>query len=188
MSIVVLSDELLLGSGNERRCYVHPNDTSLCIKVNHPNVIHRSQNKIEEYYFLKLKKRSVPFTYIPEFYGASETNLGRGLVFERVQNSDGSPSAHLIDLLKDNTITKAEATSMLNQLYQYLIRFGISLGDINADQIVVRQNDHQLTPIIIDGIGTRRFGLKLILLANFPFLARRKVKKNWPVLLKKLSL
>ena len=32
--MIVLSEDLLLGEGNERKCYVHPESVELCVKVN----------------------------------------------------------------------------------------------------------------------------------------------------------
>ncbi len=52
-----LRESDLLGVGNERLCFVHPDVEERCVKVNKPGVVHRSQNKIEKYYFEKLKKK-----------------------------------------------------------------------------------------------------------------------------------
>lgn len=188
MHTLDLSKATLLGSGNERMCYLHPEKDECCIKVNRPGVVHRSQNKIELYYFNKLASRNIPFTHLPKFYGTVETEQGTGLVFERIRNSDMSPSQRLDVAIEEELISKEESYTIVNDLFEYCYLHGICIGDINADQILLKNNDGKLTPIIIDGLGTRRYGLKLFLIANFKFIARRKLKKSWPTLLRKLNL
>lgn len=188
MTKLNLSDENLLGSGNERLCYIYPQKKELCVKVNRPGVIHRSQNKIEYYYFNKLIKKNIPFTHIPNFYGKIETNFGSGLVFERIINSDQKNSERLDMALKTHSIDKKHAESILKELYSYFYRYGICIGDINTNQILLKNIKGKIIPIVIDGLGTRRYGIKLFLLSNFKFLARRKLKKSWSILLKELNL
>ncbi len=188
MDVLDLSTAQKLGSGNERICFIYPGKDNLCVKVNRPGIIHRSQNKIEYYYFTKLQSRKVPFTHIPEFYGKIETNLGVGLVFERIKKSVNIATERLDLAIEKKTITKSEAQELLSTLYNYLYINGIYVGDLNKDQILLKSIDGSVIPVIIDGLGTRRYGLKLFLISNFRFLARRKLKKSWPTLIKKLTL
>ncbi|WP_025675327.1 YrbL family protein [Salinivibrio socompensis] len=67
----------------------------------------------------------------------------------------------------------------MSDLFLFFYKYGIYLGDINSDQILIKKNRDKITPIVIDGLGTRRYGLKLIIISNFTVLARRKLVKKW---------
>ena len=188
MSTIDLSSATLLGSGNERRCYVHPFDKTKCIKVNKPNVVYRSQNKIEFYYINKLLRRKVPFTHLPAFYGKVSTNLGIGLIYERITNPDGTPALQLNEMLNNGEISKQDAAILLDNLKKYCLKYAICVSDINEDQILIKKQDDNFCPVIIDGIGTRRYGFKLFAVANILYFARRKTIQKWPLLLKKLNI
>ncbi|WP_025738987.1 YrbL family protein [Salinivibrio socompensis] len=174
-----LRESDLLGVGNERLCFVHPDVEERCVKVNKPGVVHRSQNKIEKYYFEKLKRKKVPFYHIPEYYGDVDTDYGPGLVFERVRDFDGHPSIRLDHAFKCKKISENDIIRIMSDLFLFFYKYGIYLGDINSDQILIKKDRDKITPIVIDGLGTRRYGLKLIIISNFTVLARRKLVKKW---------
>lgn len=183
-----LEKSRLLGEGNERQCFSFPNKDNLCIKINKKNIVHRNQNTLELTYLRSLLKRKVPFTYIAKLYGSVETNRGKGLVYERVQNFDGTPSVTITDAIKNNIISKTTLDNLLKDVFNYLIDNWISLGDINEDQMLLKIDENSnYKLIIIDGLGTRRSGIKLFLVMISPFLARRKTKKGWNKLLNKIA-
>ena len=186
--VVTLTDNQLLGAGNERLCFVHPHDNTRCIKVTRPGVTHRSQNAIEQQYFEYLNEQATPFTYLPEYYGVVQTNYGLGLVFERILDDNNQPSQRLDALINNNEISNSCAAEAVDELQEYLLKYGIMLGDINSDQILMRRENRTLKPIIIDGIGPRHLGFKSFVYTRVTFLARYKLKKNWPILLEGLGL
>lgn len=188
MNKLDLSKSAILGYGNERICYSHPTIDARCVKVNRPGITHRYQNKIEYYYFRRLLAREVPFTYLPTFYGKVNTNFGIGLVFERVKNEDGSDAIKFVQAIEQGDISKEKAYDILNTLYDYCYEYGICIGDLNQDQILLKYIDNKPIPMIIDGIGTRRLGPKLILMSYSKFFSRRKLKKSYATLLRKLQL
>lgn len=179
-SEVVLKESDFIGKGNERACYSNPLDADTCIKV--VNTKHRSQNRIEKYYYSKLKKRNNISPFISEYYGEIETNLGIGLVFEKVTDEDGQSSKSIYALLKSNQISVSEAKKILQTVFNDLYDNAILLGDATKDQILLQKKNGTYLPKIIDGLGTRRFGLKLFLVSNFKSIARRKLKKRWKTL------
>lgn len=178
---IVLTKELLIGEGNERACYIHPHDQNLCVKIT--KNAHREQNKIEYYYFSQLKRKKVPFEQITEFYGKVTTNLGDGLVFERVLNSDKTPSMRLDLAIKNNFLSKEEAFKLLTNLKNYAIQYNIYIGDRNVDQILLQEINGSKRLKIIDGIGTRRYGFKLYLLVHCPYYVKVKNKTRWTSIL-----
>lgn len=188
MPLITLEHARLLGSGNERLCFVHPENERLCIKVTKPGVTHRSQNAIEQQYFEYLKEQATPFTYLPEYYGVVQTNYGPGLVFERILDDNNQPSQRLDALIKNHEISNSCAAEAVEELQEYLLKYGIMLGDINPDQILMRREKRTLKPVIIDGVGPRHLGFKSFVYTRVTPLARYKLKKNWPILVEGLGL
>lgn len=177
---VFLKKQDLIGQGNERSCFTNPLNKNTCVKVIRTK--HRSQNKIEKYYYTKLKKRNNLSPYISEYYGEINTNLGKGLVFERILDSNGCSSESLYTLMKNNAISLNEAKKILKTVFEDLYLNAIVIGDATKDQILLKKTDSGYTPKIIDGLGTRRYGIKLFLMSNIKSFARRKLKKSWKTL------
>ncbi|WP_165312554.1 YrbL family protein [Vibrio ziniensis] len=180
---IQIDEKLKIGQGNERMCVIHPEDAAKCIKVNIPGVIHRSQNKIENYYLSSLKRRSVPFTHIAKFYGTVETDQGQGLVFKRIVDFDGTPSIRFDKAIEQQIICSQQAKSLLDELNQYLLEHAIYIGDCNKDQILLQRTESGYLLKVIDGLGSRNYGWKLMLLSNIKWYARKKIKAKWPRIL-----
>ena len=81
----------LIGSGNERDCFIHPDNPKYCVKVTKPGVVGRRQNEIDMAYFEVLKRRNISSPHIPACHGWVETNRGKGIVVERICRPDLSP-------------------------------------------------------------------------------------------------
>lgn len=180
MTLLFIDEKKILGMGNERVCFIHPNDETKCIKVNQPGIVHRSQNKIEEYYFSKLKQRNVHFDHLAEYYGKIETDWGTGLVFERILDDDGSPSVRFSYAIEHNLIDPKQVETLLRQLKNYLITNAIYIGDCNKDQLLLQKTGNGMKLKVIDGVGTRNFDLKLKLINKFQCYARYKMSAKWP--------
>jgi hypothetical protein len=70
----------------------------------------------------------------------------------------------------------------LGTVFQDLYKNAILLGDVTKDQILLKKTENGYVPKIIDGLGTRRYGLKLFLVSNIKALARFKLVKRWKTL------
>ncbi|WP_394145853.1 YrbL family protein [Vibrio atypicus] len=189
-SSIDLSNANRIGTGNERICFEHPANPALCIKVYHPmeeilkhTKVVRQQNEMEQYYFQKLVERDVPFTFIPRCHGWIETSLGRGLVFDRVVDDSGSASQPLTAMLKQGTVSQSEAHDILKSVEAYLLQYSISICDVSPGHILMQEQNGQLTPKVIDGVGSRYNDWKLYLLTYVHFFARRKTKSLWQKLI-----
>ena len=184
--LLILQESDFIGKGNERACYTNPLNKNLCVKVQ--KRAHRSQNKIEKYYYEKLKTRKNLSPFISEFYGEVTTNMGDGLVFEKVTDDNGAASQSIYTLLKSKVISESEAKEILNTVFQDLYKNAILLGDVTKDQILLQKTEHGYTPKIIDGLGTRRYGLKLFLVSNIKSFARFKLISRWKTLESALNI
>ena len=83
--MIELDKEFLLAEGGERLVYIHPNDNNKVIKILKKGLNkHNFQNKLEFKYYNFLTKKNRDFSNITKCFGYVDTNLGKGLVFERV--------------------------------------------------------------------------------------------------------
>ena len=44
--MIILKDEDFVGKGNERACYIHPEDKNKAIKITYENIIEKRVNKL----------------------------------------------------------------------------------------------------------------------------------------------
>ncbi|WP_345975127.1 YrbL family protein [Sulfurimonas sp. HSL3-7] len=181
MSTLRLNESLLLGKGNERLCYVHPDDPSKIIKVPYKQLNARDQNRLEELYAAYLERKGVSFEHITRCYGSVDVEGKKGLVFDRVINSDGSVSRTFSDIIRQQVITPEQAKVLLDDLQAYLVENNILFVDVSLDNIMCRhEEDGSYRLIIVDGLGARRPGFKFWLYRHFPPYAAYKVKHQWP--------
>ena len=184
MKVLELKDELFIGKGNERICFLHPKDPKKVIKVKYNNINGRNQNIIEYRYYNHLKKNKVDFSHIAKFYGSVNTDKGEGLVFERIENYDNTSVLTLADAIKEKILEYHEVKALLNELYLNIKDNQIVFTDIGFDNIVCRKNeDKSWSLVIIDGLGTRHTGFKLWLSMNSTLYARYKVYRQFSKLL-----
>lgn len=188
MSLLFIDDKKVLGLGHERACFIHPTDETKCIKVSQKGIVHRNQNQIESYYFGILKRRSVPFTHLAEYYGEVHTDWGDGLVFERILDFDGQPSQRFDQAITSGVINQQQAINLLDNLKNYLLSHAVYIGDCNPDQLLLQRTKNGYCLKVIDGLGTRNFGLKLRLLSHILWYARYKIRAKWPTIQKNYRL
>lgn len=184
-SMLQLNDSLIIGKGSERWCYQHPKNPNLCIKVavHLPKPGRKPQSEREASYFGLLKRRSIPFTHLPDYLGTEETSLGLGYVFELIRSEDGSVAARLEDLFHELPATTLR--EMMLELQTYMLRYGVVPCDMSVRNMLVQTHQGQTRLMLVDGVGNRDF----IPLASYclPF-ARLKIARIWRKFSTKLNL
>ena len=173
-----LSRAQLLGSGNERLCYVHPEDPSKVIKVNRKGVKGREQNRIEAVYYRNLRWWEVSFHHLPKCRGWIETSEGKGLMFDRITNADGTAPATFDEALRLGAVTEQEGRQMLKALGAYLLENSILFADVALSNIIYRQSAEGGKLIIVDGLGSRHCGPKFWLYRNVRLLSRMRIRRQ----------
>lgn len=165
-----------IGSGNDRDCWRHPLDPSRCIKI--AKLEHeRPQNAIDLHYARYLAHRGIRSWHIPRVYGWVMTNHGRGLVFELIQDPDGSPSQPLLQAFKQGKISRARAVSMVDEGFAWLIAHHVILADYGPNNLLVQRHpDGSGHLVFVDGLGARDFGIKYWMYRTFAFKAVRKAR------------
>ena len=172
------SDPLIIGIGHHRTCYIHPRDTSKCIKVIHNPVKHAlNEVKREVGYYHYLARHLKDWRGIPRFYGTVETNLGRGFVYDRIIDFEGSPSLTM-DMrygADSNPNLSVEEVQLIDDLEKYLLDNAIVTMTLKPYNILChRISPTEVFPVICDNIGTAAF----IPIEIFcPWFARRRDKR-----------
>ncbi len=87
--MVSIDEKLYLAKGEERKCYIHPQDSSKIVKLEYSNATGRNQNDLDIYYHEYLARKKVSFKHMAKYYGVVNTNKGSGVVFERVVDYNG---------------------------------------------------------------------------------------------------
>jgi hypothetical protein len=177
---LILKDSSFLAKGGERDCYIHPEDKTKVIKIVHRQEKHNEQNKLEYKYFHFLKQKEIPLLHIPKCFGFISTNLGEGLVYERVMNYNAVPSVCFQKYLEKKVFSKEEELSLVNELKEYLFKYDILFIDVDLSNIFcqeVHEGEYRL--MIIDGLGARRLNWRFYLYLFSSLFTRYKIKKQW---------
>ncbi len=182
--MIELHEYLLLGQGNARYCYIHPEDSSKLIKVEKTRDAQKQQNTIDYIYYSYLKAQNVDLSSISTCYHWVETSIGAGLVFERIENFDNSPALTFEQAIIQRTISKETQEQLLNQLKSYLETNCILFVDVSLSNIMCKKvDDDQWQLIIVYGLGARRLKLQFWLQRRIKMYAHFKIRKQWNVLM-----
>jgi hypothetical protein len=162
-----------IGVGGHRTCYVHPERTELCVKVLHepwrqinrrlnapfrhirPRR-HYDENRSEYHELRKLQRKlgTAMTAHFPQVHGLVRTDVGEGLVVDRILDPDGQTSLTLKNYIwlygLDDACLRA-----LEAFWSFLIRHRVMVRDPMPHNLVVqKKGDGQLRVIMIDGFGS----------------------------------
>ena len=149
-----------------------------------PDSLDANRTECEKFEKLEKKlgnlKEKIP--YLVEFFGKVETDLGEGLVFEAIKNTDGSVAQSLLDASERGGYDKAKLLEALQGMNQSRDDATI-YNDVGKNNVVVQilNSDHESEPEykfwVIDGIQCRA----LIPITEYSesYARIRKAKKIW---------
>lgn len=176
--MIVLEPQYLIGKGLHRECYVHPANRDLCIKiiVNGDLVEHKREQK----YFKLLAKRNTPWTMLPRYHGMTESNLGKGAVFDLVRDYNGDVSKTLTYFCQSSATFEEYYSSILqalNAFRKFLIQYKIITMNLKPKNILFEKlSDDNSRLVLIDSVGNS----DLIPICNFfDSLALKKINRKW---------
>ena len=195
-----LTHELFLGAGCNRICYSFPGNPDLCIKIDRPwnggpnnsrrmrmkkalmpwlNSISCNKDEVRFYWKKARHMGEEVYQHAPRCFGVVMTNLGPGLVCERIRDHDGNFSERLGDFLIKRPEKGEHLLSLTEDLFAFFRKHDIILFCWNTDNILVRQdpvNGDRL--VAIDWKSEHRPNDDLPLTTLFPSLARRKMERK----------
>lgn len=172
----------LLGAGGERQVYLHPKLHDRVIKISRRIAIDR--NRIDHAYLTALGE----FPWLPKMYGWVETQLGTGLMFDRICDTSGHTSLNLSSALRKGHITPSDAKSLMKRVLRELGKRGIILhDDENIDNFLLQHKPATDELVLVDGFGPFVMSMKARLRMRFPVLAREKTLRCTYNLLSRLD-
>ncbi|MDR1976571.1 MAG: hypothetical protein LBQ18_06215 [Campylobacteraceae bacterium] len=174
-----LDDSHFIGNGVHKKCYIHPDNSLLCIKILYKeDKGAQKQLKREIKYNKKLKDKDIPF--LPKYHGVIATNIGKGYQFDFIKNYDGSQSHSLSDYLSSETLLRDNFSMLveaLKRLKQHMFFYNVATMNIYPQNILYKkESEKEGKFIIIDDIGTASL---IPLEYYFPFAAKARVKRRW---------
>lgn len=183
--MINLNQDLLIARGGERDCYIHPQDNSKVIKIVHKEGLHNNQNELEYSYMKFIKKRVTDFSHTTDCYGYIKTNLGQGLIFDRVLDFDGTPSKSFRYYVAHKLIPLDEQQKLINQLKDYLEKNLILFVDTSLTNIFcAKMDENKYKLIIVDGLGAKRTGVKFVMYKISKAYTKYKIKRQWEKFMK----
>lgn len=177
--MINLSNAEVIGEGHERTCYQHPLDALKVIKVPREGVRFRNQNGIDLIYYKYLKKSGKDLSLIPVCYGFENTNIGIGLVTEKIVNDDNTPVVSMLDIIRNSMLELSEIDGMLSRLISYLKSNNIIFADVGLSNVLCRKKKSGGYDIfIVDGLGSRHLDFKFKVYMRIGLAAAYKVRKQ----------
>lgn len=98
--VLDLSNAVLIGKGTHKKCFVHPQDPSRCVKVAYNELGKRDLNREVKYLSAGYRRKHIS-TVLPRFYGTVQTSLGKGYVVDLLKNADGTACLSLKNWLEN---------------------------------------------------------------------------------------
>ena len=180
--MILLKKDDRFAKGSQRDCYYHPDDDSKIIKIIYSEGTKKLNQNELEYQYYSVLKNSVNMSYsnIAKCYGFVETNLGKGLVFERIVDYDNKNSKQLTYYLKNKKLSDDILEKLLNELYSYLLKNNVLFLDVATLNVLCKKESSTTYKlIIIDGLGPKDDNIKFILYKYFPLYKKYKILKQW---------
>jgi len=168
----------MIGKGNERICYLHPEDNTKVIKVSYERKKGRSkQSDIEiKYYKELIKRKNMNWSHLPKFYGEVETDQGKGFIVDLVKDFDGETSKSFKYYIDKNGVEtyKQELEIYKQYFLEYLIIFNYGMMPKNILRRRVTKDIAEL--VLIDGLGDVSY---FTFPNKIPYFARKKILRRW---------
>jgi len=181
--MIELDDSLFFSKGTTRKCFLHPENNNLCIKI--PLINEGKRNKgilkavhRENKFYLRLKKRNVSWEHLSQYKGDVDTNLGRGSVYQLIRDDNGEIATNLEQYLqsKNPLINSNVLANALDELYAYMQENKVLTTSLLPRNIVIHQRNGHVKLIIIDDIGSSEF---IPVSQYISFFAEKKIKRKW---------
>ncbi|RXI28675.1 hypothetical protein CRU89_01600 [Aliarcobacter trophiarum] len=176
---VILSNDDIFDKGGLRKVFVHPEDSSKIIKVS--SFDDNGQNELEASYYNHLRTQKISYKHISKYFGEIETNLGHGVVFEKITNYDNTKCLDLEQFIKQKIVSRSYLDELITELRDNILSNNILFYDVGLSNILSQEYEkNRYKLVIIDGLGGRyKENLNFHLRLKYKFLSIRKIKEQW---------
>lgn len=178
-SIIQLNKDKFYGKGTHKKCFIHPQEANLCIKI--PYNEGGKIDLLREIKYLDiLKNRNKDYSILPKYYGEVTTSLGTGYVFELIKDYNDDTSITLEDVLKNHDLfAKMYSTveTLLKSLKCALFDNEIITMGIFPENIIFQKTSSQEYRVrIVNDMGS---SVLIPLEYYFTYFARKKILRRW---------
>lgn len=137
---------------------MHPDDSAKCVKVlsgtQFPTLDSRGKSPNDREYDLwctHIQNNHTLNPFFPKLYGFEETERGKGLVFELIQDDCGEISRSLPNYLKNaSTAERKILRRQMKEIRSEIIRLKILIYDWTEQNFLVQETHSAITLKIID--------------------------------------
>ena len=180
-NIIKISNDDFIGEGVYQKCYRHPYDHNLCIKISKQE-IEKTRLANEINYWKKISNKVIKkndYQFFIKYHGALETSLGIGYVYDLIKdetNDEVSKTLEYYLLNSTDGISDEMLKDGFKNLIQLMVKYKIIANDIRSKNICCRiLKDRTIQLIHIDGLGHRDF---IPLVNYFRFFAKKKIERR----------
>jgi hypothetical protein len=174
--MLVLANQQPLAIGNLRAVYQHPQHADLLIKTLRPEAVARRYDapgrwlkrlprarqytgfvrELQEYAAL-VARSPRGIAPVARMVGIAETDLGLGLVSEKIVDEHGALAPSLHALYRRNGGASEWTDAALDKLLEELLQFNVIVGDLHASNIVYGADSRGGVPrlLLVDGFGEK---------------------------------
>ena len=182
-----LDENSYYGKGTHKKCFVHPSNSKLCIKI----AYNRGGQKdlLREINYLKvLQRRKKDYSILPQYYGEIKTNLGTGYVYELIRDYDNAQSLTLEDILTNQNLFNTMFETVKNMLLflktSLLKNEIITMGLFPENIIFQKTAPDKYNIRLVNDMGS---GVLIPLEYHFHYFAKAKVERRWQEFLNTLK-
>ena len=180
--------------GGRRAIYQHPFDSGLLVKVVRWDKYNRRRRLLsafdrfgayrsmlfetKEYIAIARRLGSWP-NYLQRYHGIVETNLGLGMVVEKLCGPDGLLAPTIHDVVRDQGVTR-RLHALCATFYGAVERDACVIGDMSLFNIVLVEREDGERLVLVDGLGEKSF---IPIRSALPLLnrlrIRHQIRQSW---------
>lgn len=176
--MLTLTEELYIAEGLIRKCYKHPTDNNVCVKICKPTTRAESRLKKELLYLTKIQKNKSTDVPYAKFLGEIDTNLGTGYLYDMVCDEKSNELSKTLEYYlnkKNSNVFNTILEKAICDLKEKMIKYKVFSNDLNARNICCKYlANGGIELIIVDGMGHRDF---LPLADYIKYFAKKKVNR-----------
>ena len=181
--IIQLDDSLLYGQGSHKKCFLHPHNKNLCIKIAYNEG--GQKDLIREINYIDvLKRRHKDYSILPKYFGKVNTNLGTGYVFEIIRDYNNGRTQTLEDFITDLNLFSQNYSlivRLLKELKEKLYKNEIITMVLFPENILFQKTDENTYSVrIVNDMGS---AVLIPLEYHFKYFAHTKILRRWKMFL-----
>ena len=181
--IIQLDDSLLYGQGPHKKCFLHPHNKNLCIKIAYNEG--GQKDLIREINYIDvLKRRHKDYSILPKYFGKVNTNLGTGYVFEIIRDYNNGRTQTLEDFITDLNLFSQNYSlivRLLKELKEKLYKNEIITMVLFPENILFQKTDENTYRVrIVNDMGS---AVLIPLEYHFKYFAHTKILRRWKMFL-----